>query len=248
MSIFDFFTKTSAKEQTLDLSWLKTDMHSHLIPGIDDGSKSLEESIHLISRLKSYGINKIITTPHVMTEFYRNNPENIHEGLDKLKIGLQEAGIDIAISAAAEYFMDEFFLEKVSNGEKLLTMGDQYILIETGFLSKPPMLLESIFNLEMQGYKPILAHPERYFYLHQDTELLDALIERNIYFQINLLSFTGYYSKPVKKFAEALVDRELVALLGTDCHNDKYLDALESLPNSKYFQKLQTLPLLNQTL
>jgi protein-tyrosine phosphatase len=121
-------------------------------------------------------------------------------------------------------------------------------LVETGFMSKPSMLLESFFQLEMAGYRPVLAHPERYLYLHQDAELLEAMIDRNMNFQLNLLSITGYYSKPVKKFAEKLIDKGLVKLVGTDCHNEKYLDYMERLPDEKYFHKLQSLDLLNKAL
>jgi protein-tyrosine phosphatase len=249
MSIFDLFKKTKIEiPEDLDLSWLEVDMHSHLIPGIDDGSKTIEESITLIKRFKEYGIRKIITTPHVMSEFYKNTPEIIEIGLKELRYNLLREGVDIEINAAAEYYLDEIFLEKVQNNSKLLTISDNLVLVETGFISKPQMLLEILFAMEMQGYKPILAHPERYQYLIQDKNLLSDLMDRDVYFQINLLSLTGFYSKPIKTFAEMLVDEKKVKLVGTDCHNERYLDALESLPKSKYFEKLKELDLLNRRL
>lgn len=249
MSILDLFRSSKTEEVTpLDLSWMSVDMHSHLIPGIDDGSQSLEESVALIKRMEGYGLKKLIITPHVMTEFYKNTPEIIHAGLDTLKSALAEANIVIELGAAAEYYLDEIFLEKINAGQKLLSFGDNHVLVETGFMSKPGMLLESFFQLEMAGYRPVLAHPERYLYLHHDAELLEAMIDRNINFQLNLLSITGYYSKPVKKFAEKLIDKGLVKLVGTDCHNEKYLDYMERLPDEKYFQKLQSLDLLNKSL
>lgn len=249
MSILDLFRSSKAEEVTpLDLSWMAVDMHSHLIPGIDDGSQSLEESIALIKRMEGYGLKKLIITPHIMTEFYKNTPEIIHAGLETLKSALEEEGVFIALGAAAEYYLDEIFLEKINAGQKLLTFGDNHVLVETGFMSKPSMLLESFFQLEMAGYHPVLAHPERYLYLHQDAELLEAMIDRNISFQLNLLSITGYYSKPVKKFAEKIIDEGLVKLVGTDCHNERYLDYMERLPDEKYFHKLQSLDLLNKSL
>lgn len=249
MSILNLFKSSKSEEvKPLDLSWMSVDMHSHLIPGIDDGSQSLEESVALVRRLEGYGLRKLITTPHVMTEFYKNTPEIIHSGLERLKEELVKENISIEIGAAAEYYLDEIFLERITNGDKLLTFGKNHVLVETGFMSKPGMLLESFFQLEMAGYQPVLAHPERYLYLHQDMELLESMVDRNINFQLNLLSITGYYSKPVKKFAEKLIDEGLVKLVGTDCHNERYLDYMEKLTDEKYFQKLQSLDLLNRSL
>jgi len=251
MGLFDIFKKQPEVHEDFDLSWLEVDMHSHLIPGIDDGSKSLEESIHLIKRLAGYGLRKIITTPHIMSEYYKNTPEIINLGLEDLRRAVKAEGIEIEIEAAAEYYMDEIFLEKIKNQTEILTfgsLGTKYILVETGFINRPQMLLEIIFQLEMGGYTPILAHPERYQYLLGDKQLLEDLIDRRILFQVNLLSLTGFYSKPVKDFAEMLIERRLVRFFGTDCHNPRYLDMLETLPKSKVYQNIKELNVLNSTL
>jgi tyrosine-protein phosphatase YwqE len=249
MGWFDFLKKSNQPIAPLDLRWLRVDMHSHLIPGIDDGSKSMEESLSLVRRMADMGFEKIITTPHIMSEYYRNTPEIIRLGLEDLRKATKEAGISIELDAAAEYYMDEIFLEKVKAGEKLLTFGDNYILVETGFINKPQMLLDIIFHLEMAGYKPILAHPERYQYLLGDKKLQEELIDRKLLFQVNLLSLTGFYSKQVKEFGEMLIDRNTVALLGTDCHNARYLDMLETLPqHQKIYEKIQRLDLINPLL
>lgn len=251
MSIIKLFKKfnQSPKNKPLDLSWLRADMHSHLIPGIDDGSQNMEESIELISRLSGYGLKKLIITPHIMSEFFKNTPEIIGAGLEKLRLAVKEAEIDIELDAAAEYYLDEIFYEKIENKEPILSFGsNKMVLVETGFMSKPHILLDTFFKMEMLGYQPVFAHPERYIYLHQEVETLDALIDRSIPFQLNLLSLTGYYSKGVKKFAEKLIDRNLVKLVGTDCHNEKYLNAMERLPHSKYYDKLQEMDLWNKEL
>ncbi|AFL83554.1 capsular polysaccharide biosynthesis protein [Belliella baltica DSM 15883] len=250
MSIFDIFrrSKSNNSQENLRLDWMQIDMHSHLIPGIDDGAKTLEQSIELIQRLKGYGIKKIITTPHIMWEFYKNTPEIITNGIKALQEELSNQEIDIEILGAAEYYLDEFFFEKIKKGEQLLTVSDNLILVETGFIEKPAILLETLFELELQHYKPILAHPERYFYLLNDKKLVQDLLDREVYFQINLLSLTGFYSKESRVFAETLIDENRIKLVGTDCHNGKYLDALETLPQSKYYEKLQELDLLNKTL
>lgn len=243
MGLLDLFK--NKKTEPLSLDWMGVDMHSHLIPGIDDGSKTLDESVTMIKRLKNFGLRKLITTPHVMTEFYKNSPEIISEGLERLQAALNEENIDIEIEAAAEYYLDEVFMDKINMDEPLLTFGDNYILIETGFINKPRMLQETLFALETKGYKPIFAHPERYLYLHHDPELLDSLIDKAVTFQINLLSLTGYYSKPVKNLAEKLLDRNAVKFVGTDCHNHRYLDSLEKLPESKYYEKLKASKIAN---
>lgn len=249
MGWLDMFKRTPVEITSLDLSWLRVDMHSHLIPGIDDGSKTMEESLDLVRRLAGFGLEKIITTPHIMSEYYRNTPEIIGMGLEDLRRAVKAEGIAIQIDAAAEYYMDEIFLEKVKAGEKMLTFADDYILVETGFINKPQMLLDTIFQLEMAGFKPILAHPERYQYLIADKKLQEELIDRKLLFQVNLLSFTGFYSKQVKDFGEMLVERGVVALLGTDCHNTRYLDMLETLPkHQKIYEKIQKLDLINTQL
>ena len=247
MGLLDFLKNKAErnKPDKLDLGWMHADMHSHLIPAIDDGSKSLEESLEMIVRLKDFGIKKIVTTPHIMSEFYKNTPEIIFGGLEKVKEALQASSIDIEITAAAEYYLDEFFLEKVRNDEKLLTIHKNHVLVETGFITKPLMLVEIFFEMEMHGYKPVLAHPERYQYLAEDKKLLHEMIDRDIFFQLNLLSLTGFYSRHVQTFAELLVKEGRVKYLGTDTHNHRYLDALQNLPQSKYFDKIQEIPLFN---
>jgi tyrosine-protein phosphatase YwqE len=249
MGWLEFFKKKPEEVEPLDLSWLQVDMHSHLIPGIDDGSKTMGESLELLSRLYSLGFRKVITTPHIMSEYYRNTPEIIQLGLEDLRKAIKSIGIDIKVDAAAEYYMDEIFLEKIKDGEQMLSFGDGYILVETGFINKPQMFLDIIFQLEMAGYKPVLAHPERYQYLISDKVLQEELIDRKLLFQVNLLSLTGFYSKPIKDFSEMLIERKIVAFLGTDCHNSRYLDMLETLPkNVKSYEKIKKLELINQKL
>nr|WP_290427048.1 CpsB/CapC family capsule biosynthesis tyrosine phosphatase [Algoriphagus limi] len=232
----------------MDLSWLKADMHSHLIPGIDDGSKTMEESISLIREMSELGLKKLVTTPHVMSEYYRNTPEIIQMGLEDLRKAVSQEGISIEIEAAAEYYLDEIFLEKVKSGETLLTFGDNYILVETGFINKPQMLLESFFQLEMAGYKPVFAHPERYQYLLADKNLQQEILDRGILLQVNMLSLTGFYSKPVKDFAEYLIDTGNVRFLGSDCHNARYLEMLKTLSAAKFYPKIKEMDWLNTTL
>jgi protein-tyrosine phosphatase len=245
MGILDIFFKKSEQPKTLDLSWLEVDMHSHLIPGIDDGAKSLQDSLDLIRRLAGYGLRKLVTTPHIQHEYYRNTPEIILGGLEILRKALKEEGISIQVEAAAEYYLDEIFLQKIKNGEQILSFGDQYVLVETGFMSKSEVFMDCLFQLEMRGFKPILAHPERYQYLIDDPKSLQEIRDRGVILQLNLLSLTGFYSKSIKDFAEMLVDKGLVHFMGTDCHNARYLDALETLPKHKYWDKIKNIEFFN---
>jgi protein-tyrosine phosphatase len=153
------FLKNLTSKSANDFSFIGTDIHSHLIPNIDDGCTKIESSISCIRQLKEMGFNKIVTTPHIMGGVYPNTPEIISIGLKQLRQALIEAKIDIIIEAAAEYKVDELFAEYLSN-DNLLTFGDNYVLIELSFVAPPVNLEEVIFSMRTKGYKPILALPE----------------------------------------------------------------------------------------
>src|SRR3989304_2304283 len=157
-----------------------TDMHSHLIPGIDDGAKTTEDSIRLIQGLQTLGYARLITTPHITGDHYKNTPEIILTGLNALQQVLAERKIEVSLHAAAEYFLDEWFLKKLQQG-KLLSFGSEnYVLVETGFLNKPANFTQIISEIKSAGYKPILAHPERYLYLYDDFNHYFRLRESGI--------------------------------------------------------------------
>ncbi len=225
-----------------------TDIHSHLLPGIDDGVKTVEESLEVIKHLISLGFKKLITTPHIMSDYYKNTPEIINSKLNEVKNTLKAANIKIDIEAAAEYYLDENFYKKIINNEELLTFGDNYILFETSFTVEPLILKEVIFRLNSSGYKPVFAHPERYQYLQEKKKLLNELIDQGLLFQINALSLTGYYSKQVQKSAEDLINKNVVAFIGSDCHNMAQAEMLKSAYSSKLANKIDVTKLLNHTL
>lgn len=235
----NFFKKIFHKEHfpTIDFSVFKTDMHSHLIPGIDDGSQSLEQSIEIIRAFKSLGYQKIITTPHIMCDYYKNTPEIILGGLEKLRTELTRLNISIEIEAAAEYNLDDG-LEKIIDDKQLLTFGNNHVLFELPFMQEPQNFQEIVFKFQTHGYKPILAHPERYSYWYKDFEKYEELKAKGILLQLNLLSLTGHYSPETKKIAERMVDAGLVDFVGTDCHRIEHLAILEKHANSKYFNLL----------
>ncbi len=236
--MFSWFKKKKKKEiHPIDFAEIGLDMHSHLIPSIDDGAKDLQNSIELINALQNHGFKKIITTPHIMTDFYNNNIETIISGLKTVKEELLKQSIDIKIEAAAEYFVDYDFQQKVLSGEKFLTLGDNYILIEFSFLTAPHNYLETIFQLQLKGYKVILAHPERYPYLTESD--LEDFINRGVYLQLNILSSIGYYSNNVRERANWLIDNNMISFVGTDCHN---------LNQTKLYDKCKIEPMLSALL
>ncbi|MCU0438291.1 MAG: capsular biosynthesis protein [Raineya sp.] len=228
---------------------LHVDMHSHLLAAIDDGVGSLEESFEIIRKFRELGYKKIITTPHIMSDFYRNTPEIIQKKLKDLQDFLDSKAFYFPVEAAAEYYVDEAFLEMLRNKQPILSFGkEKYILFETGFMNPPPFIEEAIFLMQTEGYKPIFAHPERYIYLYDNFSMLERMIEMGICLQINLLSLTGYYSREAKKMAEKLIDANLVDFAASDCHSLKHFEALKESTKTSYYKKLIQKDLLNNTL
>jgi len=242
--VFNIFKKKEPKNQRP----IHTDFHSHLLPDLDDGVESYDESIEIIQGLSDLGYNKIITTPHVMSDFYNNSSKDILDKCDELKSILLTKNISVEIEAAAEYYLDEQLLDAVDKPERLLTFGGNYLLFETSFMNKPMYINEFIFKAKSQGYNPILAHPERYAYLQKDDEAIEDLINRGVLLQININSISGYYSKMVKNTTQKLIDNKQVHFLGSDCHNLNHLNVLKKSISEYYYKKALTLPLKNNDL
>lgn len=235
------------RKHTEDLP-IKVDIHSHLLPGIDDGAQTMEESIVLIRAFAALGYRKLVTTPHIMSDIYRNTPEIINDKLQQVKAELEAQQIVIELEAAAEYYLDENLMAALQDDQPLLSFGQRYILFEANFLSEPLLLKEFIFLASTKGYKPVLAHPERYAWLQQNDEKISDLLERGVLFQLNISSLAGYYSRPVRQMARTLINRGQVHWLGSDCHQMHHIELIRSLTGSKYMKKALNLPLLNNTL
>ncbi len=247
--MFGLFSKREKlkKEITFDYSALQVDMHSHVLPGIDDGAQTPDDSIYLVKKMKALGIKKIIATPHVMVDYYRNTPETINNALAVLKAELVKQKINIIVEAAAEHNFDEGFEAKIDAGE-LMVMKGGYVLFELSFISKPPNLIPVVQKIIDKGYKPILAHPERYSYM--TIEELANLRGWGCNLQLNTISLTGYYGSPVKKMAETLVDNQLVDFISSDMHNPRHAAALKQALLMPYLDKLMAddYPLKNKML
>jgi protein-tyrosine phosphatase len=234
--------------QVDSLRTIGVDMHSHILPGIDDGAETVEQSLELVRSMKEMGYRKLIMTPHIMSDFYRNTPEIIRERLQVLQEAVTAEGIDIELACAAEHYLDEALLQKLEDNEELLTFGDKYLLFETSFLNEPLNLREAIFRMQSLGYKPVLAHPERYTYFYGKFDDLVRLREQGVLLQPNLNSLTGYYSPGAKMIIEKLIDAGLVDFLGSDAHSLKHVANLQKVLCSKYLVKALELPLLNNQL
>jgi protein-tyrosine phosphatase len=235
------------------LATLGADMHSHLLPGLDDGAETVEHSLDLLRALRALGFRKLVMTPHIMGDFYKNTPEGIRAALQLMREAATAAGItDVELGCAAEYYLDEFLGRKLADGTEMLTFGGEkrYLLFETSYMNEPLNLYDIIFEMKAQGYRPVLAHPERYTYLYgRFAEIERMRRDYDVLLQVNLNSLAGYYSPGAKKVAEQLIDGGLVDFVGTDTHHLRHTDTLlrRTVPQP-YMEKLLQLPLLNNTL
>jgi len=195
----------------------------------------METSISLIKKMKELGFSKVITSPHVMSDFYQNSSEIILKGLADVREELRVQNINIEIEVAAEYYIDYEFVQKIGK-EKFLIFGDNYILVELSFMEAPRNLFNIIFKLQLEGYKVVLAHPERYAYYNQED--YENFIARGVLLQVNLLSLIGYYSSKIQKKTERLIANNQVSFVGTDCHNMMHAELYEKCQTQKAWHDL----------
>lgn len=220
-------------EQSLEF---RTDLHSHLIPGVDDGVDSADETFNILRALQKLGIGRAITTPHIYEEIYPNTEAGLEESYHDV-ISRMPADVDVELILAAEYFVDEFFYEKIRSGNRLLTLPGNFVLIETSFFAKPVVLEQVLFKLRSEGYNPILAHPERYQYIAEDPGLAVRYIDLGASLQVNAGSIAGHYGPPVKRLAFELIKKGLISFVGSDIHKMSHVKNLEIARNSKIFRK-----------
>lgn len=237
--MFSFLKKKSAEKPRL---FFHTDIHCHLVPGIDDGQREPEGGADLVERQHSWGIDRIICTPHMTQDVFENTPQIIAEAFNRLKREVESRGTEVSLLWAAEHRLDPFFMEQLEKNEVCPYPGG-YILVENSFIQEAWNLDQILFNLSVKGLRPILAHPERYTYWHEKPERYAQLHKAGTLFQVNLLSLARYYGKAEKKMAEYLIEHDMVDFLGTDMHNPRHADAIEAYLGTKdyrrHMQKLQ---------
>ncbi|MDW3194139.1 MAG: CpsB/CapC family capsule biosynthesis tyrosine phosphatase [Cytophagales bacterium] len=227
---------------------LPIDIHSHLLPGIDDGVKSMEESMEAIQGLMQLGFKGCVTTPHFYEEFYPNKESEVLSLGEEVAREIEKRSLDFKLIAAGEYFIDSSLLEKVKSGHQLNTFGKHHILVETSFLAKPQIFEEVIFELKTAGYHPVLAHPERYQYLFEQPSLARDWHDQGILMQVTSGSLAGIYGKGPQKLARNFIDMNIVNMLGSDLHTPKQLAGLKAGMTTKHYKKAVKSILLNHSL
>lgn len=200
------------------------DIHSHILPGIDDGAKNLKDSQFLMESMISLGFKKCITSPHTMANVYNNTIETITNSKKKIETALPDLAQKLDLKAASEYFIDENFIENFKSNP-LLTLKDNYVLVEMSFMNPPIQLHEYLFELQLAGYQPILAHPERYSFYHSNFKEYEKLKKMGLKFQINLLSSVGYYGLEVAKTSDKLLKQGFIDFVGSDIHHKQHIDS-----------------------
>jgi tyrosine-protein phosphatase YwqE len=228
-------------------SFLGADMHSHLIPGIDDGAKTMEDSLSLIGNLEAMGFNTIITTPHTMIDYYPNTTQTIQAGLTALQAALRGQGSTVTVRAASEYYIDEHFMHLLDT-QPLLTICDKEVLVEFSMMYEPPMLFEVVYKMQLAGYRPIIAHPERYLFFHKQFRKYEELRERGCLLQLNMLSISGYYGRNIKQIADELLAKGLYDYCGTDMHHDRHASVLRTMAGTKDYHTFASYPFQNRKL
>ena len=226
--MFKLFSRSKPATGTIDLSVLKVDMHSHLLPGIDDGSPDIATSLSLIKGMMDLGYTKLVTTPHIMWDMYKNTSEIISQKLEVVREAVKAEGLNVEINAAAEYFLDDYVAGLIKSGTPLLTFGENMVLVEFSMAYPSHSLKDILFDMQMQNYQPVIAHPERYIYLDQNKEFYEELKDIGCLFQLNLLSLGGYYGKSPQELALYLIKKGHYDLIGTDLHGFRHLEGLHN--------------------
>lgn len=221
------------------------DIHSHLLPGIDDGAVTIEDTSRLTRALQGFGINQIITTPHVIQHIWDNSALQIKDKEQTTKVALENNQILIPFRAAAEYMLEDNFVN-LFQSEKLLTLKDNFVLIEMSYINPPIQLYSILFDLQVAGYIPVLAHPERYLFYHNNFEEYNKLKTAGCYFQLNLISTVGYYGESITHIADKLLQKGFYDFVGSDVHHDKHIAAFEQNVQIKQLNPLKEIIANNQ--
>lgn len=231
--MFNFFRK---KKEDVKLFY-HTDVHCHILPGVDHGAKNIQNGIELLKADMDMGIDRVILTSHVTSETFENTPETLQTAFDTFKEAVKEAGLDVEMHLSAEYRMDDYWQKEYAAGHIIPMPGD-YILLENSFVQELIGSDQMMFDLMCKGYKPILAHPERYPYWAHNRERYEKMHNTNLKFQINILSFTGYFGSSARDTANWLVKNGMVDMLGSDMHNLEHAEIIKDFLRSKEWRKI----------
>jgi protein-tyrosine phosphatase len=243
-----FIPHAKAPDTKQNVCFWQVDLHSHLLPSLDDGVNSPEETLICLRQLADWGIQKVITTPHVSRDWYPNGTTAIRQGLATVQELIAQEQLSLTIEVAAEYLLDDFFLDFLNKNDILSFGAKRYILIETGWSSPPLRLNDMLFRIQTHGYIPVLAHPERYTYYHTDKAVLMRLRDIGCLFQLNWMSLCGRYGSHVEKQARYLLNQHCIDFIGSDLHRPGDLKTMERLFKPADLKLLEEQPLLNASL
>lgn len=250
--MFSFFkSKQSAQNRIIEFlsNQVVVDIHSHLLPGIDDGSPDIETSLFLIEELQNIGFKKLITTPHIRMEVYANTPSIIQEKLVLVEEAIRQKGLQVEIKASAEYYIDDNFTELLQQENIIPFPQPKYILAEYPMIAPLMNYEQRIFEMTKRGYIPIIAHPERYRYWHTTPEFFHRIKDLGGLLQLNILAIEGYYGPDIKNCAKYLLKNNLYDLIGTDLHHERHLGRLKKLAEmNKEMQLLEKYDFKNKVI
>jgi tyrosine-protein phosphatase YwqE len=222
---------------------LHMDVHCHLLPGVDDGVNSIEEALEMIERLRRLGYRGSVLTSHIYAELYPNSRATLVPAYEKLQAAVLARWPDYQLQLAAEYYVDMHFEACIASGDLLWFPGMnergeavKCVLFEFGFHEAPPQAKEVVFQLQMDGYQPVLAHVERYPYWHQDFSLMEDLHDRGVWLTLNAASLAGAYGPETYDAARQVLERGWCRFLCSDAHGLRHIEALEAVDRSPMVQ------------
>lgn len=243
------FNLFKSKKVCRDVAWIGTDIHSHLLPGIDDGVQDPDTGVRFMKALLDLGYSQFIVTPHIYDEVHPNTPATINAAHEQLYGAMQQAGLgDVYTHSAAEYMLGQQFGQLLERGN-MKAYPEKHLLIEMPYIAEPMQLEQTLFEISIKGYKPIMAHPERYVFYFDKPEAYHRLKEMGCLLQLNLLSPTGYYGREVAKAAAYMIKNGLYDVVGTDLHHERHLTKLSQyIKSGQAYKDLGHIGLRNKEL
>lgn len=231
--MFNIFGRSKSPQKL----FYSTDVHCHILPGVDHGSPDIETSLRLLEREREMGIDHIIATSHVTKTTFENTPETLTPAYESLCAAVEEAGMEMKIDLSAEYRIDDFSMEQFKKNSFLL-YPNRYILLENAFTQEILGMDELMFDMQLKDITPILAHPERYEYYARKKQRYVALHNMGVLFQVNILSFTGYFGAVAKDTAHWMLEHDYIDYLGSDMHYEEHADIIAQYLGTKDYRKV----------
>lgn len=196
------------------------DIHSHILPGLDDGSVDLDTTIRMLQNAERCGTKAIIATPHYYRGYFENEFDAVARLVELLKCDMADRGMDINIYPGQEVFLDKHTVEMYKRGLIRGLNGSRYLLVEMPMQDYDASFLDIVYELRLLGAVPVIAHPERYTYIIDKVEVINSFVEEGCLFQINTGSITGIFGKPVQKTARVLIENGLCNFVASDAHTN----------------------------